>query len=478
MKKLKTSQLLILIVSFLLLSRCSEKDEFKVPLTNDISFTPKAGDVITDINTVIAEYYQRGEIFTYEPLINSENSRYVSGYVISSDEAGNFFEQLIIQDKAANPTAGIAILIDENPLYTYYEFGRKVFIKLDGLSVSEENGVFKIGKREGHSIEKIPASLRNNHIIRDAEVADIIPLELAITDFASDKENLFIRLNDVQFHRDEVLGNRILTFASESTDEFNGERILEVCPNNHQVILSTSTFSDFKSLHLPINSGSIDGILTRDFFDDFYTLIINSPEDIHFSDDNRCDPITINCGLSDIEGDTILFEDDFESQTRNALISGNGWTNFIEKGKVGFEAYKSSGSNASLGISARIGSFNSGDDSNIAWLISPLIDLNNHSNVALSFQTSNSFADKSDFLVLYSNDWNGNPANVTSSTWAVLTAANIVQDSDNFSLWIHSGLIDISCGSGRFYIAFKYIGNGSTDYDGTYELDAIKITAN
>ena len=72
----------------------------------------------------------------------------------------------------------------------------------------------------------------------------------------------------MQFNSNLVVGNTT-TFASESNDSFDGERLLESCATGSSVILSTSTFSDFKSLSLPANRGSIDGILTRDFFDDF-----------------------------------------------------------------------------------------------------------------------------------------------------------------------------------------------------------------
>ena len=160
----------------------------------------------------------------------------------------------MIQNASANPTAGIVVQVDVNPLFTFYEFGRKVWIKLDGLSVAEDNGVVQIGVRNGNDLEKIPSPLRNEHIIRDAEIATITPLELSIGDFSNDKENLFIRLTDMQFNRGDVLGpNGPLTFAAEATDQFDGERNLESCADNASVILSTSTFSDFKGLTLPVN---------------------------------------------------------------------------------------------------------------------------------------------------------------------------------------------------------------------------------
>ena len=193
----------------------------------------------------------------------------------------------------------------------------------------------------------------------------------------------------------------------------------------------------------------------------------------------RCDPTTLDCGLANTEGPTILFEDDFETQTRSSPITGNGWTNYIEAGSESWEAYTAGGSNASLGISARMNSFNSGDTSNIGWLITPAIDLNTNTGVTLSFQTSNSFSDGSNMEILFSSNWDGTTDGISNATWGLIPAAYITQDSDLFSTWFDSGIVDLSCGSGsRVYFAFRYIGNGNSGFDGTYELDNIKITAN
>ncbi len=479
MKTFKKFQLFILFIGLLSFNACVESDDFNTPVTGDIPFVPGASDVVTDINAVLGEFAQQGGIFTYDQPLPNGGTRYMTGYVISSDEGGNFFEEIVLQNSPSNPTAGIIVQVDVNPLFTFYEFGRKVFIKLDGLTVAEDNGVVQIGKRNGNELDKISSTLRNEHIIRGSEVATIVPLELSIADFANDKESLFIRLVDVQFNRNEVLGARPLTFASEATDQFDGERILETCPDNATVILSTSTFSDFKALPLPMNRGSIDGVLTRDFFDSFYTLVINSPEDINFTNEERCDPTILDCGLASAEGPTTLFEDDFETQAPFSLVMGNGWTNYTQAGSEGWEAYTSGGANASLGVSVRMSAFGSGDASNIGWLITPAIDLDANPGATLSFQSSNSFSDESEMDLLFSNDWDGTTAGIANATWGLIPAAYIVQDSDFFGAWFDSGIVDLSCGSGVIHIAFRYTGNDAdNDFNGTYEIDNIKVTAN
>ena len=475
---------LILWIGFLGIISCIQDDNFETP---DLSFqepdiavnqlralSSLAGDLAQKQNNGGALDYT-DELTTVSYTVN-ESDQYISGYVISSDEAGNYFKELIIQDHFENPTIGIKVLIDVNPLFTKYEIGRKVFIKITGLTVGISNGVLAIGALNGSRIDKIPASAETQIIKRSNEIGIIKPIAITILEFSSDKTNIMISLADVEFTRDEVLNNSF-TFASEQFDEFDGERTLESCISMASTILSTSTFSDFKGLNLPIGRGTMTAILTKNFFGEIFNLSINTPEDLVFSNPERCDPIELSCGLAANIGMTTLFEDNFESQSKNTLISGNGWTNYIEAGSEGWEAYTQTGTNASQGISARIGSGNSGDASTIAWLITPQIDLDLNNNVTLNFQTSNSFSDSSTLHVLFSNDWDGTIANITLANWGIVSDAYITQDNDFFGEWFESGNVDLSCGTGQTYFAFKYMGNGQDIFNGTYELDLININA-
>ena len=484
MKTFKINIILALLFSVLGFVSCIQDDNFNTP---NLSFqepeisanqlrtlSSLAGDLAQEQdNGGTLDYTDQSTTVSYT---FNENDEYISGYVISSDEAGNYFEELIIQDNYENPTIGIKLLIDINPLFTKYEVGRKVFIKINGLSVGISNGVLAIGALNGTRLDQIPSSSETQIIQRSNEVAVVMPLTLPILEFSSDKTNIMIRLTDVQFNRDEVINNSF-TFASEQFDEFNGERILESCTFDVSAILSTSTFSDFKGLNLPTGSGTMDAILTKNFFGEVFNLSINTPEDIMFTNSERCDPTELSCGLAVTIGMTTLFEDDFEGQSTNTLISGNGWTNYIEVGSEGWEAYTQTGTNASQGISARIGSGNSGDASTIAWLITPQIDLEAHNNTTLNFQTSNSFSDSSTLKVLFSNDWDGTENNIVFANWGIVSDAYITQNDDFFGQWFESGNVDLSCESGQVHFAFKYIGNGQDIFNGTYELDAVSINA-
>lgn len=482
MKTLKFNKFILLLIGLVAFNSCVEDDDFSIPNTqivepnltgNVIEISSVSGQLAQEQGNSMLDYSDRDTVFTYP---SDGPDQFVSGYIVSSDEGGNYFEELILQNSPENPTMGIRVLVDVNPLFTRYEVGRKVFVKVNGLSIGISNGVLSLGPLDGNFIGKIPAASEEDFIQRSTEVATIVPLPLEIGDFTEDKTNLMVELNNVQFNRSQALAPNILSYASESFDQFDGERLLESCVNGATTIFATSTFSDFKGLSLPSGQGSMVAVLQRNFFGDAFNIVVNSPEDINFDNPERCDPIILSCGLG-TAGNNNLFADDFESQTPFSLVTGNGWTNFIQEGTEGWEAFTQGGTNASQGISARVGSFGSGDASSIAWLITPQVDLDANNGVTFQFESSNSFSDGSEMEVLFSKDWDGTEAGITNATWGLVEDARVVQDSDFFGDWFESGVVDLSCETGQIYLAFRYTGSGNAAFDGTYELDFVSIDA-
>lgn len=496
MKTINFNKIALLLIGLVVFNACVQDDDFDTP--NTVLEEPVLEVPAITIDGLISLYEQ--EFLSYiddlgldinssfdqeaianlreDYVISLENAdNYVGGYVVSNDEAGNFFEEIILQNRADQGSAGIRVMIDVNPLFGRYQFGQLIYVKLVELHFGVSNGVLTLGV--GEELEKIPSFSEEDYIARSPQIEEIVPTEISFNDFDDSLENVFVRLSNVQFNRNLVLGGNSSTFAGDPNDEFDGERSLESCDvTGASIILSTSTFADFKSLPLPSGQGSISGIFTRNFFGDTFNLVINTPEDINFGgEENRCDPLIVSCGTSSTVGATNLFSDDFEGLPTNSLITANGWTNFIEAGTEGWEAYTQTGTNSSQGVSARVGSFNSNDASSVAWLITPQIDLDANSGVTLQFETSNSFSDGSTMDVLISEDWDGTEAGITTATWAILSDAYITQDDDFFGEWFESGIVDLSCASGQIHIAFKYVGSGVADFDGTYELDFVTIDA-
>ena len=68
----------------------------------------------------------------------------VSGVVLSSDEAGNVFKNLVIFDG----TAALPLSINSYNLYLKYRRGQEIVLDLTGMDIGKYNGYMQVGKKE------------------------------------------------------------------------------------------------------------------------------------------------------------------------------------------------------------------------------------------------------------------------------------------------------------------------------------------
>ncbi|MFI1744957.1 DUF5689 domain-containing protein [Thalassobellus sediminis] len=468
---------LFIFLGILMITSCVNDDDYNIPSPSDSENISIPGNKLTTFRVIHQRYKQAVNNGDLIARIYDDEDIYIEGYVVSSDAAGNFFKELIIQNKIdgsstdADPRLGLKVDINVSSLSDTYEFGRKVYIKLAGLTIGETNGVITIGKGDAVKVKQIQPAEYRDIVIRTNEVATIVPKIVSPENLTDADLNTLIQLDNMQLNRFELGAS----YASESIDEYDGLRNLESCDSGVFILMQTSTFSDFKSVIVPQGKGSITGVFSRDFGDDFNVIIVNSVTDVNLDSSERCDPMELNCGLASSIGSSNLFYEDFESQKNNKPITIDDWTNYIEAGREAWEGFSSTSSNASLGRSARFQSASSGDASNIGWLITPAINLDTYNSVTLRFKTSNSLADSSFMEVLYSLDWDGTEENIISATWGVLSDAYVVKDSDSFVPWFNSGTVDLSCAMGIMYVAFKFTGSGQDTFDGVYELDEVSV---
>ena len=271
---------------------------------------------------------------------------------------------------------------------------------------------------------------------------------------------------DVQFQRNQVLVDNPLTFAAEPTDQFDGERILEDCANGGSIILSTSTFADFKGLQLPVNRGRMRGVLTKNFFGDEFNIVVNSASDIIFDNAERCDPDFLFCETMS-GGGSVFWEEDFEGFSG---YSAEGWTNANVGGGTEDWVVGSFSGNAY----AQISGFNSNEDPIDVWLITPTINMDGTSGEELSFDVQTNFNNGNILTVWVSTNFTGDP---TTADWTPLDAIIPEGNPSGFGSFEPVGPINISCLDGDINIGFFYQGAdpGPTT---RYHVDNIEVTGN
>lgn len=458
---------------------CVEDDDFNIPETapQDVQIE---GTFIT-LNALYSGMVQDDYISTFD----STSDAYTVGYVVSSDEGGNFFEELLVQDSPEDPTRGARVSIDASPLFTKYNVGRKVFIKLAGLSITTNTepefdnfGNIQNGELLGMNIgkgstvgrvEQIGAFQEESVFVRADEVAAIIYNEIEITDLNASNIYTAVKLTDVQFDRRQL----DLTLAGEASDSFDGDRTLISCSSNATALFQTSTFADFKSLNIPDGRGFINAVVATDFFGENYTLSVNTPDNIVLTDTNRCDPSFLECTTPGAGGSTVIFDVDFETVSNQSALDAQGFIN--ENVSGGSERYEfgSFSSNSYLSINA----FGQSDDPMIAWLVLPGIDLDATINEALEFAIQSNFDQGGLLEVFISNNFTGD---VTTTTWSQLDASIPAGPSNSFaSSFSNVPAINISCVDGTdVRIAFKYTASDPQGTTTRYHIDNISVTGN
>ncbi|MCP9199440.1 DUF5689 domain-containing protein [Gramella sp. GC03-9] len=450
----------ILMIVFVF-TGCVQTDDFDLPEMRpvEIDFDGE----LTSIEAVKGNFnIQTGQVFTF---INTD--AWFTGYVISSDAGGNFYKELIIQDKASNPVAGIQLLLDDNSLFETFNFGRKIYVKLDGLSLGYNNGVLQLGMKQHGDVIALPNSLIDDHVIRTEEVAEITPLSIKISDLNPNLKNLYVKIEDLQFDRNLVKQDRTFSFASNPADQYDGLRQLESCETGETILLSTSTFSNFRSLLLPQGSGSVEGILTRDFFDERYVVMLNTPDKLDMNGP-RCDPEFFECDTDVIEGSQILYDENFEGVTSNSTLNSRDWTNEnLSGGETKFKPTLVNGNRV-----LRISAYNTLESPLEAWLVTPEIKLSETENERLSFDIRSSYDNGLLLKVFISQDFSGD---IRTATWIPVDAEIPLGPSNRNSTIFTTSRINLSCLEGKVWVGFQYLGS-APDKTTTYDLDNFRLT--
>tara|TARA_R110002111_G_scaffold252638_2_gene317595 strand:- start:6340 stop:7824 length:1485 start_codon:yes stop_codon:yes gene_type:complete len=479
-KTIKFLKIIMVLIASVAITSCVQDDDYTVP--NSLGEEENEGlqTILTglDNNTLIpisigelkdiyTTYENAQTGFDYDKFLQITSNIVVKGYVSSSDETGNFYKEFYIQDSPENPTAAIGVILNQADSYNQFNKGREVYIRLMDMYIGQTSSdIIAIGgKPNDDEVGQFTGNQIPQQLFRSNVTEAITALELNMTDINSSHIGMFVKINNTEFPTN-LQGQPY----GDSSEDFDTQRTVQACEGFEysNFILETSSFANFYNVPLPTqNGGSISGIITQSFGGDDLVMALNSLNDVQFTNER--------CSLLNIEDFTNIFEEDFEGMTNNSAVSGNGWTNYAEEGGFTWRVTTSSDNQNSGSKIASMGAFNSNDNVNIAWLITPAINFDTLSNELLSFRSSNSFSDNSELELLISTDWDGTEAGVTTANWSSLPG-NIVGDNEFYQNWVSSGSIDLSGYSGMGYVAFKYIGgDNSNNEDGTYEIDNFTV---
>jgi len=361
----------------------------------------------------------------------------IEGYVISTDQYGNQYKELVIQDS----TGGIDIMLDASYIFTKYPVGQKVYIKCGGLYLGKDYGVIKLGSLyEDYGVTKFGRiqgdAIIDEHIVRSCDNEIQEPKVITLSEISDAYVYQLVKIENVQFSTADTSSTWAdgINFYSENHDIIDS--------NFNSLIVRSSGYASFAKNKLPSGKGSIIGILGK--YNSDYQLYIRNLDDVDMDSPRFIEPIY----------------KDFED---GSLYSG-GWITKVVTGTVNWTIGNYSGNDNYAQCTNYSGGSNSASE---AWYISPELNLSAYNNPVLNFKNAYNYTGDP-LEVKYSIDYDG----VSSPSTATWTALSPTLSSGGFA-WVSSGDLSLPKNNG-VYIAFIYKGTNS---DGsTWEIDNIKIS--
>ena len=401
----------------------------------------------------------------------------ISGTVVADDESGNLYKQLYIEDA----TGGLQILLDANSLYGTYPVGRKVFIKCNGLTISDYNGTMELGVKATvaglPSLEGIPANLVSKYVIGGSLNNPVVPHVVTIAQLTTNMQDRYlgtlIQLDGFAFT------NLNTTYSDTSAYKSTVNLDIRNCANQ-TIIVRTSAYANFAAQKVAQGRGSVYAIYTT--FGSTKQLILRSIDDVKFTSPYACA----------LPPGTLLFED-FESHAVTTAfpyvtVAIPGWNNGAQAASELWTARTFSSNKY-----AYMSGFGTGASAVTTWLVTKGVALTGTTKT-LTFKTIQGFIltttpggtnVEAGLKVLVSTNYTGtgNPW-AAGVVWNDLTSQAILSPGSTTSSFpssfTNSGNISLNAYTGTIYVAFRYEGadpaGTASDKTSAWEVDDVKVT--
>ena len=225
----------------------------------------------------------------------------IEGYVSSSDESGNVYKTIYLQDAPENPTQGLVVSVDAVSTYTSYPQGSKVYIKLKGLAFGKYGNVLQVGYMNLDPVTntsefgRIPEKLVKEHLVRScAPKAKIVPKVITLSQLSSSIDPLIGAL--VQVNNAEFPVNLLCNVYAPNGTSVDRRIVDPTRPADASTrVVRNSGYATFASEQLPSGNGTFVGVLSR--YNSTYQFYINRVSDLNMKGP-RLDGTTPSCSFN------------------------------------------------------------------------------------------------------------------------------------------------------------------------------------
>jgi len=184
------------------------------------------------------------------------NGVVISGVVVADDRSGNLYKEICIEDS----TGGITVKLDRSGLYTDYPVGRKIFIKCDGLWLSDYGHLIQLGMVDKSTpanpqLAGIPATLFNTYLFRGSLGNQVVPRLISLDQLNDSLQSMLIQVQQVQI----AAADTAKTYGDTSAAKGNLSLGVTDCAGKKAVIY-TSGYATFAGTKAATGSGTLTAI--------------------------------------------------------------------------------------------------------------------------------------------------------------------------------------------------------------------------
>lgn len=264
-----------MFITALVMTGCVHDDKYDTPsLANT-----QCGDLTATKTLADVKAMTQGKEITTDDVIE--------GYVSSSDETGNIYKYIYIQDKPENPTQGLTISVDALNTYMTYPQGSKVYIKLKGLAVGQYGNFVQLGAMNGTTFGRIPEKLVASNMIKSCTTsAKIVPKVMTLKEMGTANDQyvgVLIEVKNAEFAAKELCTQ--YAPDGKTVDKQLNDPTSSVTTR----VVRNSGFASFAQNTLPAGNGSFVGILSK--YNSTYQFYINRDTDLNMNKFPRLDGI-------------------------------------------------------------------------------------------------------------------------------------------------------------------------------------------
>lgn len=277
MRQFKLYLNLLLLMAIGMVASCNDDFDRPPMMIPHAAHIDKVNTTILDLKT---KYWKEDKNYIDTiKLTEAGDSVVIKGRVVSSDESGNIYKNLVIQDE----TAAITISINGNSLYNTYRIGQEIVLPVTGLFIGKYNTLQQLGYPDysdtyGWQATFLPLAMFQeaaelNGLPNAAEI-DIISVKMAELPTTPDgirkMQSQLVRFDGVSF----VEADGKTTF---SESESSTSRNLKDEDSGNTIIVRNSNYANFKSDILPLGVGSVVGILS--YYSGAWQLLLRDVDD-------------------------------------------------------------------------------------------------------------------------------------------------------------------------------------------------------